>query len=249
MKVIAITADVEAGQKLIQGLVGDPNSSCAINLNPENLDILVDSALGTVEVDKQDNRKITRLSQLEMKMADVVILDNTLGSDSTGRRWLVSTMVTTLLRRGFKGVISVLLDSESKQNKQIAQTLSSFEEIHCVLTKEDSPLELKTKIVVANEQTDLKGKINSAGRKERDRVLKNFKRGNSYQDGGDRYDKPSTFRIEKRESERSRRNTGDFEEFNLNNLDMDFDGKGEGGGGLGGTIVKARFFNRETRVV
>jgi len=91
MKIVTITKDVEATKKIVQRLMGDPTYSSCIKLNPENLDIFTDAALGNVEVDQADNNKITRRKGVDVKTADLVIIDNTLGSDTSGRRWLVST--------------------------------------------------------------------------------------------------------------------------------------------------------------
>lgn len=153
-----------------------------------------------VEVDPSDDSKFTRKKQIESKMADLVIMDSNLGSDTNGRRWLVSTMASTLLSKGFKGIIAVMLPENKKEAKQLLTSLSKFDEIHSLLTKHDSPEDLKVKIVLALQNVDFKGKIGSGGRRERDRLLKKFKKQHSHTG------KDNLISME----ERARRVTGDF---------------------------------------
>ncbi|GMH51289.1 hypothetical protein TL16_g00977 [Triparma laevis f. inornata] len=170
MKIVILTDDVEQGKSTLNGLNADLTASTVLKICPENVDIIMDVAMGSISVDKNDDRNLRRLKPLEVCMADVVIINENVGSDSKGKRWLVTGLANALGAIGFKGVFCIQCNMYDKKK---LKGLQGAPNVHAILTKQDQNDRIKVNIVLAiatpSENDIVKRRISS------------FKRNHSFQ--------------------------------------------------------------------
>ena len=200
LKIIVLSNDLTHSKKLLEDLDADTTSIALIN-NPENVDIIMDVCMGLIEVDPVDDRNVRRLKPLEAKMADVVIMNENIGSDTSGKRWLVTSLATALDMKGFKGIFALQIDTYDKQKIKGLQAAPC---VNTVITKDDETTRVKVSIVLAfanPKEEKLKKKLST------------LKRNNSYQrpkdptasGSGEKHDADV---VAHRLSERARRKSG-----------------------------------------
>ena len=199
MKIVVLSNDMEHSKDLLKNLGADPSTSIALMNNPENVDIITDVCMGLIKVDPEDDRNVRRLKPLEAKMADVVVVNENVGSDSTGKRWLVTSLATALEVKGFKGVFALQVDAYDKQK---VKGLQGAPNVHAVNTKEDEIERIKVHIVLA---------FANPKEEKMKRKLSSLKRNNSYQrpkNSGASAIQPDANVVAHRLSERTRRKSG-----------------------------------------
>ena len=160
-------------------LQGDELGSQVLQIKPNNIDVFPEVAMGRVEVDLKDDTLSRRLTPLEARMADVVILAENLGQDTKGRRWLSTSMAIKLEQMGFKGIVIVRTDDVDKHRLKHLQT-AHF--VHAVITKKDSTDRVKVNIVFAfvdpgqaEEVRKIRGALKRNNSLQRDRTAEQQK--------------------------------------------------------------------------
>ncbi|GMH82742.1 hypothetical protein TrVE_jg11609 [Triparma verrucosa] len=162
MKIVILTDDVEQAKTTLKGLGADQASSTVLKICPENVDIIMDVAMGSISVDKNDDRNVRRLKPLEVCMADVVIINESVGSDSKGKRWLATGLANALSAIGYKGVFCIQCNTYDKKK---LKGLQGAPNVHAALTKQDPISRIKVNVVLAiatpSENDNVKRRISS----------------------------------------------------------------------------------------
>ena len=140
MKIVALTDDPEEIMKLFKSLGVSMETSRALKVNPDNIEIFTEVASGIVEVDPVDNSQVRRVRNEVAKMADVVILGDVLGKDNHGRMWLTTSMAACLDVRGYKGLVCVRTGDQD-----VAKKMHASPAVHSVLKKSDTVSRIKVR--------------------------------------------------------------------------------------------------------
>ena len=199
LKIVMLVDDDKEARTLMTKLGCDPMGSQCLVVKPTNVDQCPDVAMGLVEVDQKDDSMSRRLTPLEARMADVVILNENLGQDTKGRRWLSTSMAIRLDHIGFKGVVIVRTDEVDTLRLKF---LSTAQGVHGVITKRDPLERVKVNILFAFADPSQAAEVKQ--------LKHSLKRNNSFQrDMGSGEERKDPILVAHRISERRRRKSSE----------------------------------------